>query len=191
MDKKLKRVFLYECFMHLLRFCWLVIYLMPFQIYTFQNLNVCSKLGYKVQLQKEANRRNDWRWGREKGHELDFECLIITKVAMKVYFMTILSICLFPTFSSVLTDHGDAGGRGRWLTNSISSKWPSSHNFVSAWIPWAGSGQVAERRERLAGRASCRCATAFFGPEFAATPFWEFLLKAMVIPNLSSCKTEP
>lgn len=72
MDKKLKRVFLYECFKHLLRFCELVIYLMPFQICTFQNLNVCSKLGYKIQLQKEANRRNDWRWGRKKGHEPNF-----------------------------------------------------------------------------------------------------------------------
>lgn len=59
----------------------------------------------------------------------------------------------------------------------------------SAWISWAGSGQVTERRERLAGWVSCQCATAFFGPEFAATPFWEFLLKAMAILNLSSCKT--
>lgn len=42
------------------------------QIFMFKNLNTYSKLGYKIQRQKEASRTNDGKWRREKGHELHF-----------------------------------------------------------------------------------------------------------------------
>lgn len=67
---------------------------------------------------------------------------------MKVYIMTILSSCLSPVFGFALAHHGDAGGTGSWLTNSIPSKSPSSHCLVFL----LGCPELGQARSRGGGR---------------------------------------
>lgn len=68
---------------------------------------------------------------------------------MKIFIMTILSSCLFPTFGSALAHHGDTGGTMRQLTNSITGKSFSSHHLLFL----LGCPELGQARSGGGGRA--------------------------------------